>query len=110
MRDDKHSSDESENKYFTAATEFAAKREARTAAKRRLSPYLRPGSSVLDLSDRVADALDEVEFDPKAPNVLDAGLAELDNLIGLLLGSSISVFTSALFDFVLAAAQHEGQE
>ena len=69
-----------------------------------------PGSSVFDLFDRVADALGEVEFDPEAPNVLDAGLAELGNFIDLLSWASISVVTSALFDFILAAAQHEGQE
>ena len=102
--------DESEDEYFKVATEFAANREARAAAKRRLSPYLHPASKVLDLSARVADALDELEFDPEAPNVLDAGLAELDNLIAVLSGTSISVFTSALFDFMKAEAQHEDQE
>ena len=43
-----------------------------------LLPYLRPCSAVLDLSDRVADALGEVKFYQETPNVLNAGLAELD--------------------------------
>ena len=51
---------------------------------------------------------DEPEFDPEAPCVLDAGLADLGNLIAVLSGPSISVFTSALFDFVLAEAQYGG--
>ena len=37
---DEYSSDESEDEYFKAANEFAAKLEARAAAKRRLSPCL----------------------------------------------------------------------
>ena len=48
-----------------------------------LSPYLRPSSTVFSLSEGVADALDEVEFGPEAPNVLGAGLAELDNPLGI---------------------------
>ena len=102
--------DESEGEYFKVATKFAVNREARAAAKRHLSPYLRPASAVLDLPARVADAPDEPKYDPEAPNALGAGLAELDSPIAALSGPSISVFTSALFDFMLAEAQHEGQE
>ena len=71
-----------------------------------LSPHLRHGLAVRAFYALVASALDELAPDPKAPNLLGTGLAELAILIDVLSRSSISVFTSALFDLILAEAQH----
>jgi len=62
------------------------------------------------VSGRVAYALEELELDPEAPGVLDTGLEELASPTDVLSRSSISVLTSALFDFILAAAEKEAQE
>ena len=75
-----------------------------------LSRFLRPGLPFLDFSGRVAYALGKLALDPEAPNVLDTGLEELAGLIDVLSRSSISVFTSALFDFILAEAEEVAQE
>ena len=45
-----------------------------------LSRHLRPGSTVRALSARSTYALDDLELDPEAPNVLDTGLEELASL------------------------------
>ena len=74
------------------------------------SRFLRPGLKLLDMSERVAYALDELELDPEAPNILDTGLEEFANLIGELSISPISIFTLTLFDFVLAEAEEAAQE
>ena len=67
-----------------------------------LPQSLRPGLSFLDFSERVDDALYEQELDT---NVCDTALEELASLIDVLSRSSISVFTSALFDFILTEAK-----
>jgi len=59
-----------------------------------LSPHLRHGLTVRAFYALVASALDELEPDPEAPNLLDTGLAEVASLIVVLSRSSISVFTS----------------
>ena len=51
-----------------------------------------------------------MELDPEAPNVFDTGLEELASPIDVLSRSSISVFASALFDFIPAEAEEEARE
>ena len=75
-----------------------------------LSPHLRPGLAIRDFYALVTSALDELAPDPEAPNRLDTRLAELASLIDVLSRSSISVFTSALFDSILAEAEGAAQE
>ena len=75
-----------------------------------LARILRPGFAFLDMPERVACALGESELDPEAPNVFETGLEELASFIDELSISSISVFTSTLFDLILAEAEVDAQE
>ena len=66
--------------------------------------------AVRDLYALVAYALDELAPDSEVLNLLDTGLAELASLIDVLSRYSTSVFTSALFDCILAEAEEAAQE
>ena len=99
---------------FTEATEYdyegydSDESVAARPLEANLSRYLHPGLTVRALSASVAYAPDDLNLDPEAPGILGTGLEEFASLIDVLSRPSFSVFTSALFDLILAEARNGG--
>ena len=75
-----------------------------------LPQNLRHGLTLRAFYALVGSALDELAPDPEAPSLLDTGLAELASFIDVLSRSSISGFTSTLFDSIRAEAEEAARE